>query len=264
MNNTPTAPLSSNEIPYVLPQHLNHQKFAGRTEKYSLFESDTIIAALAREGLVVRDAFSQKARSANAGGTEVRRHCYRLCREEDFGKGTDIPEVVLVNSHNGACSLRAYTGYFRMVCSNGLIAGGKEALRIRHMGHTMDEVLHSIVKVADNFGNLYGALDSFRTRMLTGEEAREFAVRANDLRTEIGLRAVGDLNALLTPRRAEDNGNSLWQVYNVVQENIMKGGIPLAYDGTEKRKRMTRALTNIPQNIAVNEGLWRIAEDFVG
>ena len=264
-------PLTSAELPYVLPQHLNRKVYEKRSKSYDLFESDTIIQNLQRMNFVVRDAITQKSRGENGGGTSLTRHLYRLCRQEDFGK-PELPELVLLNSHNGACSLRVYTGYFRLICTNGMICGGRENLRIRHMGHTMEEVLSAIRGVAETFSESYAKVDAFKSKMLTGEEIREFAKRANAIREEIGLRAVGDCMALAVPRRYEDRGNDLWSVYNRVQENLMKGGLELAHN-TEKyrmdgdrvvrtRNRRTRPITNIVQNVGTNTRLWTLAEEF--
>lgn len=264
-------PLTSAELPYVLPQHLNRKVYEKRSKSYDLFESDTIIQNLQRMNFVVRDAITQKSRSENGGGTSMTRHLYRLCRQSDFGKA-EMPELVLLNSHNGACSLRVYTGYFRLICTNGMICGGQENLRIRHMGHTMEEVLSAIRGVAEGFSESYAKVDAFKSKLLTGDEIREFAKRANKIREEIGLREVGDCMALATPRRYEDRGNDLWSVYNRVQENLMKGGLELEKNAEKyrmegdrvvrTRNRRTRPITNIVQNVGTNTRLWTLAEEF--
>lgn len=261
------TPLTSTELPYVLPQHLNREVFEKRTEKYSLFESDTIIDNLQRMDFVVRDAITQKSHTKvgeaqdKASGQSMSRHLYRLCRREDFGK-PELPELVVVNSHNGACALQVYTGYFRLICENGMIAGGKEALRIRHMGHTMEEVISQIRGVAENFQTAYAKVDAFKCKILSEGEIRDFARKANEIRTELKLRAIGDPMELLVPRRSEDAGSDLWSVFNRVQENLMKGGLNLAWTADDKRHRASRPIRNIVQNVDANRKLWAMAEEF--
>lgn len=261
------TPLTSTELPYVLPQHLNREVFEKRTEKYSLFESDTIIDNLQRMDFVVRYAITQKSHTKvgeaqdKASGQSMSRHLYRLCRREDFGK-PELPELVVVNSHNGACALQVYTGYFRLICENGMIAGGKEALRIRHMGHTMEEVISQIRGVAENFQTAYAKVDAFKCKILSEGEIRDFARKANEIRTELKLRAIGDPMELLVPRRSEDAGSDLWSVFNRVQENLMKGGLNLAWTADDKRHRASRPIRNIVQNVDANRKLWAMAEEF--
>jgi len=47
------------------------------------------------------------------------------------------------------------------------------------------------------------------------------------------LRAI-NTNLALYPRRDEDRGDTLWQVMNVVQEKLLRGGIP--YTINQERK----------------------------
>ena len=264
-------PLTAAELPYVLPQHLNRTVYEKRTKAYDLFESDTIIQNLQRMDFVVRDAITQKARGENGGGKSLTRHLYRLCRRTDFGK-SELPELVLVNSHNGACSLRVYTGYFRLICENGMICGGRENLRIRHMGHSMEEVLSAIRGVAETFSESYAKVDAFKTKFLSDGEIRDFGRKANEIRVDIGLRPVDDPLALVAPRRAEDSGNDLWSVFNRTQENLMKGGLELTKNAEKfrmegdrmvrTRNRQTRPIRNIIQNVGANTRLWTLAEEF--
>jgi hypothetical protein len=54
---------------------------------------------------------------------------------------------------------------------------------------------------------------------------------------------------LLTVRREEDNGDTAWQVYNRVQENVVRG-----IEG------VTRPLRGYDDHIRVNRLLWKGAE----
>jgi len=73
---------------------------------------------------------------------------------------------------------------------------------------------------------------------------------------------------LLTPRWADDRANDLWTVMNVVQENVMRGGLsaraPATFDqhGRWRRGRVvtTRAVNNIDQDVRLNKALWGLGE----
>jgi hypothetical protein len=62
-----------------------------------------------------------------------------------------------------------------------------------------------------------------------------------------------------TVRRFDDKDKSLWTTFNVVQENIIKGGIRLP----SKQSKKSRAVTSINANLSINKGLWQIAESFI-
>jgi hypothetical protein len=66
--------------------------------------------------------------------------------------------------------------------------------------------------------------------------------------------------ALLVPRREEDKKETLWATFNVVQENLTKGGVEGNKETKKGKKRKTRGLTNINRDLAVNQELWRLAE----
>jgi len=70
--------------------------------------------------------------------------------------------------------------------------------------------------------------------------------------------AVVTPSDLLTPKREEDKKDDLWTVYNVIQENIMKGGVTV--NAGFKRFKHTRSIRNISENIRVNTKLWEIVE----
>jgi hypothetical protein len=66
---------------------------------------------------------------------------------------------------------------------------------------------------------------------------------------------------LLTQRRFDDGNNSLWTTFNVVQENIIKGGIRgKVYGENGPRKVTTRAVQSLDRNIKLNQALWVLTE----
>lgn len=63
---------------------------------------------------------------------------------------------------------------------------------------------------------------------------------------------------VLTPRRREDYGQDLWTVWNTLQENLLKGGLP---GRTAQGKRThTRAVKGIDGDVKLNRALWVMAE----
>ena len=62
---------------------------------------------------------------------------------------------------------------------------------------------------------------------------------------------------ILRPRRQQDMGNDVWTVYNVVQENIIKGGFTNSNTG-----RKARAVKHIDKTISYNQELWDLAHGY--
>ena len=62
---------------------------------------------------------------------------------------------------------------------------------------------------------------------------------------------------LLSARRQVDVGNSLWLTYNVIQENLVAGG--LHGRSASGRASRTRAIRAIREDVRINVGLWNHA-----
>ena len=79
--------------------------------------------------------------------------------------------------------------------------------------------------------------------------------------TIIGDNVKIDLNELIAVERTEDSGNSLWTVFNRVQEKLITGGCSYKM-GAKMRK--ARAVKNFSQDLKINEALWELAEEYIG
>lgn len=64
---------------------------------------------------------------------------------------------------------------------------------------------------------------------------------------------------LLLTRRSADRDNNLWNTFNAVQENLMKGGLRGRNAVTNRRTR-TRAIKSIDKNVQLNKALWTLTE----
>jgi hypothetical protein len=55
----------------------------------------------------------------------------------------------------------------------------------------------------------------------------------------------------------EDVGNGLWRTFNVLQENLLRGGI--LRRTASNRLRRTRRITAIQEEVRLNSALWDMA-----
>jgi len=60
--------------------------------------------------------------------------------------------------------------------------------------------------------------------------------------------------------RGEDNGSTVWNTFNVIQENAMKGDYQI---NGAKGTRKARPIIDITRQVDVNTRLWKLAEEFV-
>ena len=97
--------------------------------------------------------------------------------------------------------------------------------------------------------------------MLTDPERRAFGAAAKRLRFDHP--EIIETEKILMPHRQEDSGNTLWQVANVVQENLVKGHVNYVDRDPETgrpRRKSTREIKGIDSNIKLNQSIWSLAE----
>jgi hypothetical protein len=89
-----------------------------------------------------------------------------------------------------------------------------------------------------------------------------FAMQASALRwPEADFSNIPSAPGLLRVRRAADSGDDLWSVFNVLQENLIRGGVRYFHPQTGGRGK-SRAIRSITENVRLNQELWQLAEDF--
>ena len=115
--------------------------------------------------------------------------------------------------------------------------------------------------MAEDFPRLIDAIEGMKETHLTQAEQTALAEASLVARygeDESPIRP----DQIIQPRRREDVGQSLWQTFNVIQENLIRGGISgrrQTPDGRIRRSQ-TRAITGFDQNVGLNRALWTLAE----
>ena len=168
------------------------------------------------------------------------------------------PQIVMVNSHDGSRPISFDMGLFRLVCSNGLVRKSHDmgGFKERHTKLTFSALKDLISEKLDSLPKTIEQINGWASRAMTSEEIRNFATDAIKLRAgEEKLPEQYEINSILATRRSADEGNSLWQVFNTVQENLTKGGFQMA-------DRQARAITNPWADMTLNQGIWQLAEQY--
>lgn len=192
-------------------------------------------------------------------------------RHADMGAlvvGDVVPEVVVINSHDGACAFRLIAGLYRLVCSNGLMVSDAEieSISVRHTGNILQAVVDGSYTIVGNAAKALGTVKQWRQLQLTDGERHAFATSAHILRfadAEGKTTTPITPDQLLVPRRYDDQGKDLWTTFNVLQENALKGGlsgIQRDAEGRRVRSVSTRQIRGIDGNVQLNRSLWTLAE----
>ena len=262
------TPLTMDSLRQVAPSIFASSGGAGYvSEHYRHIATAEVVSGLMGEGFIPTLASQQRTRTEAKIGFQ--KHMIRFSHKDFLASKDDDyeynPEIVLVNSHDRSSAYHLYFGIFRLVCSNGLIvmSQGIEHLTVRHQGTIVDNVINASYKLIENIPLVQERIHQFKSVMLSEGEKMQFA--AHSAIAKWGDRAVVSPDQLLATRRTDDQKSNLWSVFNVVQENLMKGGIEYTIDATpihRERKATTRAIKGINETVSLNQKLWELAEQY--
>ena len=229
------------------------------SDRYAFVPTIKVVEGLIKEGFRVVEAGQ---RSTSKRDPRYTRHMLRLRSPKAKPiLGDTFPELLMTNSHDGQSRLFTGGGFFRLICTNGLVAsmGPGTSLSSVHRGDAA-VLVKEAMKVADSLPTLQGTVEKMTQKKLTEKERGSFAIAA--AKSAYGESPSFDPQLLLAVRRTADEGSDVWSIFNRIQENIMQGGVSFESRATH-RTFSTRGITHIGRSLEVNTTLWALAEKLV-
>jgi hypothetical protein len=258
--------LTDDQLRAAVPSIFATEAHESRSARFTPIPTIKVLDGLRAEGFAPFGA--QQARTRVEGNAEYTKHLLRL-RHRSLANATgEAFEIVLVNANDGTSAYQMLPGFFRMVCANGLMTGEtSREVRVRHSGDAVGAVIEGAFQVLQDAPRVTEQVAGFKAVTLTEGERGAFAEAAHVLRFPKAHKAVPSPapiapEALLKPRRATDRGADLWSAFNVIQENVIRGGQRgqvVAADGA-RRRASVREVTGIDQGRALNRALWVLTE----
>jgi Domain of unknown function (DUF932) len=225
------------------------------SDRYQFVSTRDILSTVQDYGWRITNATSQNQ-------SPTAQHRVTLVHENDIGirTGDGIPRIEMFNSHDRSKRLMFAIGFFRFVCSNGLIiaSGPAETIRTKHRftSDRLTEIMGQVSQIAGRFPTMMNTINDFKAREMSQEEMvayAQYAIKGRfNYRPEMPkrFRDIGrTTEKLLSVRRDADEGNTTWQVFNRVQENLIQG-----IEG------FNRPIRSYGDNVRVNQLLWKGAE----
>jgi len=247
--------LSNDMIARYAPSVLASEAHESRGQKYTFIPTLDVIDGLRLEGFEPFEVRQTKCR--DLAKREFTKHMVRMRHPDAIASQGEVPELVLINSHDGTSSYQLLAGFFRFVCSNGLIAGDIQSdVRVRHSGRVVQDVIEGSFKVLENVKQISNSIDEFKSITLDRQEQELFANTALSLRWDDKPPVTAE--RVLQANRYEDVQSDLWTTFNRVQENIIKGGV-LGKTATGRRMH-TRGVQGVNENVKLNRALWSLAD----
>lgn len=114
-----TTTLSRDDLRTLTPSVFASTPWQGMSQSYRFIPTADVLDMMAEQGLRVTSA--RQSRSRIEGKAPFTRHMLRLRHDSFLDAREEVPEVVLVNSHDRTSAYRVFSGVFRLVCENGMI-----------------------------------------------------------------------------------------------------------------------------------------------
>ena len=250
------SPLSNDQIARYAPSVLATEAHSSRGERYRFIPTIDVLDGLRREGFQPFEVRQTRVRDQSR--REFTKHMVRLRHISEVGtQREEAGEIILLNSHDGTSSYQLLAGFFRMVCSNGLIAGNVcEDVRIRHSGNVVHDVIEGATRVLDHLQLAEDRIETYKSIELKPEEQLLLANSALQLRWDD--QAPVTAQGVLQARRWEDRKGDLWTTFNRIQENLVRGGV--SGRGATGRRMTTREVAGVNENVKLNRALWSLAD----
>ncbi|EPJ3766716.1 DUF932 domain-containing protein, partial [Providencia stuartii] len=169
-------PLTTEELYRTVPSVFGENKHGSRSERYTYIPTITLLESLQKEGF--QPFFACQTRVRDASRREHTKHMLRLRREGQI-TSQQVPEIILLNSHDGSSSYQMLPGMFRFVCQNGLICGQTFGeVRVPHKGDVVEKVIEGAYEVLGLFERMDEQRDAMQSLLLPPPAQHIFAQSA--------------------------------------------------------------------------------------
>lgn len=240
-------PLDTLSIQQLAPSVYAQDKAEHLTDRYGQITTSQAIGVLADFGYF-------PVQAAQVGRTRHAKHMLAFANHSPITALEGRPELILYNSHDGTSALKLFAGFFRFICSNGIVAGDGFKSRMLHNASTVRNFETLITSTAARLDDLQSNIDNMRSRTMSQTDALEFIRHGATFRWKEDRITDNTLVDIYQPRRVDDGKSDVWSVYNRLQESLIRGGVRV---GPENRK--ARAISSIQQNLRINQDLWDLA-----
>lgn len=256
-------PLALEAIRQVAPAVFAEGPHDSRGPRYLYVPTIQPLQTMLDNGWGVWEARQQRSR--DSARDPYTKHMLRLRKLTDFDK-TDavdegVPEVVLINAHDGTAAYHLHAGFFRFICSNGMMVGTHVAgFKVLHTksSQTNLEVLEAGERtITEKFPQMMENIEAMRIRTLSTEGQYRLAEHAVKLRYGTTV-APFPATDLLNCRRDEDRDPTVWNILNRIQENVMNGGWETRSQMFARRSAV-RPVERVSVVAKINSGLWDMA-----
>ena len=184
--------------------------------------------------------------------------------------GDIVPNIMFGGSHNTSSVVWMNGGMIRCICDNQAVVsmGDVFAAKFRHLGNftvLMENIYRAIDEMVSKSGLLGNVIEKWQSITLNDDQRLEYFKRVIDLRPDSKAKTVAleNVDSFDYRRRAEDLGNDLFTVYQVVQEHTMRGlRVPIMVNGRTIDRTLSRSVSGVNTFVDLNRSLWQVTDQY--
>ena len=175
--------------------------------------------------------------------------------------------ILVQNSHDGNSAVKFYVGIFRAACANGLIAGdATNYIKVNHKGKDFKKkIVAAIADTVHQFNYTKDAIRKLQRTLPSNYDVAAFRKTVVQRLLKGKDYIFSDQYSLTNRRRKADMAPDLYTIFNVIQENALRGGMTYhlrskMVDGELKvgRIQKTQKIAPLsPRAVELNKFLWQ-------
>lgn len=237
---------------------LNQTSHIG-SNKFGFISSANLVQTLESKGLQLADVVESKIRKDKEKRLGYQKHVMRFNTGISNAHGN--LQLLAINSHEGSSALTFRLGFFRLVCSNGLIIGSDliPHVKVRHTANGLLKLDSAIEEVMEYQTAARQSMERMIDTKINLETFEKLGKEILKLRLED--KYSDKLVPLFEAKRWEDNKEDLFSVFNVMQENVIRTGFYALNKETNVATKI-RAIRGVESNIKLNNAMFNTAMQF--
>lgn len=224
-------------------------------KRYEFVSTAEIIDVLDEAGWGVRSALQPVVRRSPLRSEQTMMHRIVCAPREAVAVNGVVPQILLTNSHDGRTAVSMRAGLYRFVCANGLVVGNTQAqFRLRHSGGVKVATMEYLDHLAGLLPLIHDTTSRWDEVEVDEDTEKHYATAALQLRFGKEFDHYDPVAAAQVVRD-EDEGSSLWRVFNRVQEALVHQRL----DKKEGMRGRSRPLVEMHRTTKFNEALWNLS-----
>jgi hypothetical protein len=232
------------------------------SEKYQLINTLDIIEELEKHSWSISSFREINCRNGSHH-EGFQKHMVTM-KHNDITYNGSSPEVAILNAHDRSWRLKMLGGIRVSYCDNGLIFAKEtfESFVITHIGTAKEKAVEATQAIIENMPKVVHFTDKLKNIKLSDTQQFNFGDQALSLayREEFWQRnkKYSSIMNFIQPKREADEGGSLWNVFNITQEKLLRKSEFIV--DSKHHIKARKEVTNVNQIVRLNQNLWNLAE----